>query len=74
MDRTQVNSSHIKSIGHCEPSETLEVEYLNGAVYRYFQVQISTYHELMKATSKGTYMHSHVKGRFTYEKVREACR
>ena len=74
MDRESVTSSNIKSIGHCGTSETLEIEFLNGSVYQYHGVPANTFLELMKAASKGSYMHSHVKAQFTYEKVREASR
>jgi len=69
MDRVQVSSSNIASIGYEESSETLEIEFLNGSVYQYFDVPNNVHNELMGAGSHGSYLASHIKGIYRYSKV-----
>jgi hypothetical protein len=38
MNREAVTSSNIASIGYDEDSQTLEIEFLNGGLYQYFDV------------------------------------
>ena len=38
MDRYSVASSNISAVGYDEQSETLEVEFLNGSIYQYYNV------------------------------------
>ncbi len=38
MDRIQVRSSNIRSIGYDQNRQILEVEFLKGGVYQYFDV------------------------------------
>ncbi len=63
MDRIPVSSSNISSVGYDQDSQTLEVEFLGGGVYQYFQVPSSVYEEFMSASSKGRYHHQNIKSR-----------
>ena len=38
MKREHVESSNIESIGYDVKTQTLEIEFLNGAIYQYFDV------------------------------------
>ena len=38
MERLSVESRHVKSLGYDAESQTLEVEFLNGAIYDYAPV------------------------------------
>lgn len=68
MKRTDVQSSNIKSIGF--EDGTLEIEFLNGMIYQYFDVPQNVFEELMRATdSHGTYLAQNIKGRFRYSRV-----
>jgi KTSC domain-containing protein len=67
MKRDDVQSSNIKAIGY--ENETLEIEFLNGSVYQYFDVQQNIYDEMMAAESKGKYLAQNIKGRFRFSKV-----
>lgn len=69
MQRLPVSSSNIASIGYDAQSETLEVEFLDGSVYQYFNVPAGTYEGLMAASSHGSYLSSHVKGTYQYQKL-----
>ena len=69
MERVQVESSNIASIGYDGGSSTLEVEFLNGSVYQYYDVPDYVYDEIMSADSHGGYLASNVKGIYSYSKV-----
>jgi hypothetical protein len=69
MNRQPVSSSNIASIGYDLESQTLEIEFLNGGVYQYFDVPQHVYEELMSASSHGQYLASNIKGAYRYSKV-----
>lgn len=69
MKRNPVQSSSIASIGYDENSATLEIEFLNGGVYQYFDVPKNIYDEIMAAGSQGQYLAQNIKGRFRFSKV-----
>lgn len=69
MDRESVSSSNIASIGYDESSETLEIEFLNGGLYQYFDVPQRVYEELIAADSHGKYLAANIKGTYRYSKV-----
>ncbi|MFN2509856.1 MAG: KTSC domain-containing protein [Pyrinomonadaceae bacterium] len=54
----EVASAELRSIGYGEASKTLELEYKNGAVYRYFNVPLSNYEELKNAPFPEEYLES----------------
>ncbi len=68
MERTQVTSSDIASIGYKD--SVLEIEFHSGNnVYQYFQVPEQEYNELMNAQSHGKYFNQNIKNKYQYEKV-----
>jgi hypothetical protein len=69
MEREEVESSNLKSIGYREDSALLEVEFHSGAVYQYFQVPEAVYLDLMAAESLGSYFSKNIKGKYSYEKI-----
>lgn len=69
MQRRPVSSSNIATIGYDEQSETLEVEFLDGSVYQYFNVPSEIHEGLMAASSHGSYLNTHVKGMYQYQRV-----
>ncbi|KZK94444.1 MULTISPECIES: helicase HerA-like domain-containing protein [unclassified Pseudovibrio] len=69
MDREQVASSNVRSIGYDEPSQTLEVEFHSGAIYQYFNVSQLIYDQLMAAPSKGRFLNYEIKNAYPYSRV-----
>lgn len=61
MNRIPVSSSNLRSVGYDPITQTLEVEFLNGGLYRYSGVPASVYSGLMSAASHGSYFDTHVK-------------
>ena len=66
MDRQLVYSSTIKSVGYDPETRTLEVEFNEGAIYRYFEVPDSVHDEFIKAPSLGRFFGKQIRDRFRY--------
>lgn len=69
MQRISVSSSNIAAIGYDVQSSTLEIEFLNGSIYQYFDVAENVYNELMQAGSIGAYLNSYIKGNYRFSRV-----
>lgn len=70
MNRTDVVSSNLKSVGYDEGSEVLEIEFYDGRVYQYYGVPPEVHRALMDADSHGKYLAAEIKGKYRYERVR----
>ena len=70
VKRLPVRSSNIRAIGFDPETRTLEVEFHNGGVYQYSGVPESIYQGLVRAASKGSYLHNHIKGKYPFRQVR----
>ncbi len=73
MQRTEVKSSQIKSIGYDPETQTLEVEFKlksgEMSLYRYYDVPELIYNLLMSTESKGLFFFKEIRGAFKYEKI-----
>ncbi|WP_428033424.1 KTSC domain-containing protein [Amphritea sp.] len=69
MNRDYVVSSNIASVGYDEATETLEVEFINSAIYQYYNVPINIYESLMRESSKGQFLHAYIKNIYPYSRV-----
>ena len=68
--RQSVVSKGIATIGYSKRRHILEIEFVNGAVYRYIAVAPGVYRELMIADSKARYYDVNVKGKYPSFRVR----
>jgi hypothetical protein len=66
MRRHHVDSSAISSIGYDERSSVLEVEFSSGAVYDYLNVPKRVFRDLLKASSKGSFVSRRVRDRYPF--------
>jgi uncharacterized protein DUF87/KTSC domain-containing protein len=69
MNREPVSSSNVASIGYDPQTMTLEVEFLSGAVYQYFDVPEDEYASLVGADTVGGYLNRNIKGRYRYART-----
>lgn len=69
MKRDPVASSNIVSVGYDAPSETLEVEFMSGSVYQYYNVPQPTYDAFISAPSAGQFFAYQIKNAFPYSRV-----
>lgn len=67
MERESVTSSNIESMGY--EDGVLEIEFKNGAIYQYYDVQEHIFNELRNAGSHGQYLAQNIKGFFRYSRV-----
>ena len=61
IPRQPVESSAIAKIGYSKRRHILEIEFVNGAVYRYLDVPVTVYRGLMSSESKTRFYDSNVK-------------
>lgn len=64
-----LKSSNLKSAQYFYNIETLEVEFKNNNVYRYFDVPENIYKGLINSESSGRYFASEIRDKYKYEKV-----
>lgn len=70
MNRTQVNSSNIRSIGYDLQVAVLEVEFTSGDIYQYYDVPEHLYQEFLRASSLGGFLNDNiVKYHYRYRKI-----
>ncbi len=70
MKREPVESTAIKSIGYNEDKKLLEVEILEtGRIYKYFDVPLEEYMDLLDAKSLGEYYNRVIKEKYEYREL-----
>ena len=74
IPHSRVTSTGIASIGYSKRRRILEIEFVNGAVYRYVEVAPNVYRDLMTADSKARYYDANVKGKYLSLRVRPRAR
>lgn len=70
IPREPVQSTALASVGYSKRLQILEIEFANGAVYRYVDVPRSIYRGLVSAESKARFYHAHIKKKFHSVRVR----
>jgi hypothetical protein len=69
MDRITVGSSTMVSMGYDPQSQTLEVEFQNGSIYQYYNVDAAMFDQFNSAPSKGQFLHVYIKNAYPYSRV-----
>lgn len=69
MNRDAVQSSNVVAIGYDRPTQTLEVEFLKGAVYQYYGVPENMYDNIMSAPSKGVFLNTYIRDSYPFSRV-----
>jgi hypothetical protein len=67
--RRPVDSRLLKSVGYDVASSVLEVEFVGGRVYEYYDVPLSIYSALMESESKGSYFNDFIKDMYAYAQI-----
>ena len=70
IPRQPVESSAIAKVGYSKRRHILEIEFVNGAIYRYFDIPISVHHDLMSAESKARFYDSNIRKHYRSVLVR----
>jgi hypothetical protein len=72
IKRQAVDSTNLASAGYDHDARVLEIEFKSGAVYRYLAVPPAVFEELMRAASKGRFFSREIRGKYEFQRVREA--
>jgi hypothetical protein len=64
IPRQHVNSTAIAKVGYSKRRHVLEIEFANGAIYRYLDVPPSVYRDLISAESKARFYDFNIKGKY----------
>jgi hypothetical protein len=62
--RQPVHSHALAAVGYSKRLRALEVEFVNGAIYRYSNVPPDIYRDLLGAPSKAQFYDANVRGHF----------
>ena len=62
--RQPVHSHALAAVGYSKRLHALEVEFVNGAIYRYSNVPPEIYRDLLGAPSKAQFYDANVRGHF----------
>lgn len=62
--RQPVHSHALAAVGYSKRLHALEVEFVNGAIYRYSNVPPEIYRDLLGAPSKAEFYDANVRGHF----------
>lgn len=69
MKRQPVKSSNLSSVGYDGDAQTLEVEFLSGSIYQYFEVPSAKHSALLDAESVGGYFSRNIKNNYRFERL-----
>ena len=70
IPRQPIDSTAIAKVGYSKRRRILEIEFANGAVYRYLDVSPCFYHDLMSAESRTQFYDFNIKGKYSSVHVR----
>src|SRR5437762_6595291 len=71
IPRQSVQSTAIAKVGYSKRRHILEIEFVNGAIYRYFDIPLSVHRDLMSAESKARFYDSKIRKHYRSVLVRE---
>ena len=69
MNRTTVASPGIAQVGYEEGSEILEIEFVSGKIFQFYNVPLKLFDQLMNSSQKELYYESNILVRFPYTRI-----
>ena len=69
MQRIDVESSILRSVGYDPATQTLEIEFTTRDVRQYVKVPQEVYDKLMASSSLGTFFRRHIKDEYKHFRV-----
>lgn len=69
MDRVPVKSSNIREVGYDQDSHILEILFVDGRLYHYFDVPVTVYTGILGAVSPGKYFHANIRDVYRCEHI-----
>ena len=74
IHRDPIESSALAGVGYSRRLHALEIEFRDGLIYRYEEVPLSVYRELVSAFSKARFYNQNIRGRYHCLRVKPARR
>lgn len=68
MNRIPIRSTNMKEVGYDLDTNTLEIVFRDGGIYRYFGVPESVYDGLISAASAGQYFHRMIRDKYRFSR------
>ena len=65
----RVKSAMMTVVGYDDSTYELDITFVGGKTYRYFEVPPETYDGRLEAESKGEFFNENIKGLFRYSEV-----
>ena len=69
MHRLAVESTTLAFVSYDTDAACLELEFHDGAIYRFFDVSPERFAQLLTAESKGAYFNHHIRKRFHFQRL-----
>jgi hypothetical protein len=69
MNMQRVDSSQIFAVGYDPEKKTLRVQFHSGGIYDYADVPEQVHTNMLAAKSAGSFLHTHVKGKYQYKRL-----
>ena len=70
INRSPVESRAVAAVGYSKRLRALEIEFRNGAIYRYLDVSPSVHKALINSPSKARFYHENIRGKYRSLHVR----
>jgi len=70
IKRVPVQSTALAAVGYSKRLHALEIEFRNGAIYRYLAVKSAVYNALLKAPSKARFYDQNIRRKYRSLHVR----
>jgi hypothetical protein len=70
IPRQHIQSTAIAAVGYSKRRHILEIEFVNGAIYRYLDVPPTVHRDLMSAGSKAQFYDFNIKGHYRSVPIR----
>lgn len=70
IKRVPIESSALATVGYSRRLRALEIEFRNGAIYRYLDVEPDVYERLMNAPSKARFYDENIRRKYRSVHVR----
>lgn len=62
-------STVVSAFSFDETTKRLRVEFVSGLVYEYMDVPKEVFNLMQRATSKGAFLNTHIKGKFKFKRI-----
>jgi hypothetical protein len=69
MERINITSSTIKSVGYDVNMKVLEIEFTRGVIYQYNEIPFEIYNNFMTSKSKGNFLSINIMKKYPFKKV-----